>query len=86
MKAQAELLKGTGIPSDELPGFEFSPDQLDFLENIELVTISEEWRKVRGILAICITDNDIPEQYDSLLQGVGTCTLDNYSPANVPEQ
>ena len=61
MKTQAELLQGTNIPSDTLPGITFTAAEQDFLTVVEGFA-TNEWDRVSAYIGIPVAVEYIPEQ------------------------
>ena len=75
MKSQTELLQGANnIPSDDLQGFELTPDQLDIVEIAEGFAW-DEWVKISSYVGYAAIEDHVPEYFEPRLQVVGRWTL-----------
>ena len=74
MKSHAELLQNSDIPTDDLPGLEFTSEQMAFLAVAEGVAFYE-WERVAEPLGIVATAETVSENYDGVLQRAGRWTL-----------
>lgn len=78
MKSQTELLQGTGIPSDQLPGIQFTPEQETLFAEAESI-VFDEWATFSKIVGFAATAEHIPEIFDLRLQRLA----DTFSPSRV---
>ena len=69
MKAQAELLQGTDIPTDDL-GITFTPDEEVFLLVAEGLAYNE-WSRACVPLGLAATAEYVPENYESRVLSAG---------------
>lgn len=82
MKSQAEVLRFSSIGTDDMPGYRFQQQDLDFLVEAERI-IFDEWSKVAANLGLCATLAEIPVSYDKLLKIQGKWNLDYATPKDI---
>ncbi|CAN5454031.1 hypothetical protein BH10PAT3_BH10PAT3_5010 [soil metagenome] len=75
MKTQAELLQGTNIPTDDLPGYVFTAQEAEFLAVAEDFAFFE-WSKICKKVGLAATVDCIPENYENYLSREGRWSLD----------